>query len=207
MDLTDIIAKADQSEFGRRFLERFLERGLGSLGKRDVDILVLHLLEVHAGLDLKSNHELSIALRLTEARIRALRYEARLKYPADEQRFVERQLLYVLAKAQFEVEAQRIVFVVEDSFLRNALQAHLKRRGAFADNSFNSELVKVSVDSLAPVLEDFYGQALAGEFLVEMKGAVNKAKFAAARRAFVLAAAKALGTGVVTAVKAVLGSP
>ena len=110
MDIADIIAKTDHSKFGRQFLERFLERGLGTLGKREIDTLVLHLLEEHAGLELKSNHELSIALRLTEARIRGLRYEAKLKYPSDERKFIERRLLYVLAIAQYEVDAQRIVF-------------------------------------------------------------------------------------------------
>ena len=206
MDVSEIIGKTDHAQFGRRFLESFLERGLGTMGKREIDVLVMHLLEEHAALDLRSNHDLSMAFRLTEARVRGLRYEAKLKYPPTEKKYVERRLLYVLAKAQYEADAQKIVFVVEDSYLRNALQAHLKSKGAFADNSFNSELVKVGVEQLAPVLEGFYTKKLAAEFVKEMKGAIKKEKFLEVRKAFVLGAARGLGAATVTAVKGLLGS-
>jgi hypothetical protein len=205
VNTSEIIKQTDHSAFGREFLRMYLDRGLGSMSKRDIDILVLHLLEEHAALDMKSNHELSIAFRLTASRVRGLRYESKLRYPSEEKKFLERQLLFVLAKAQYEVDGKRVVFIVEDSFIRIALQAHLKQIGAFADTSFNTELVKVTIDQLSPVLEGFYGKNLARQFTKDMKKAVNKEEFAEVRKAFVLGAVEVLGGVVPVAIKAALG--
>jgi hypothetical protein len=206
MDISDITNAVDHSEFGKEFLEIYLERGIGSLSKRDIDVLVLKLLEKHANLELTSNHELSLALRLTETRVRSLRYEANLKYPPSDQNFLKRRLLFILAKAEYEADAHRIVFVVEDSFIRKSLQAHLKKKGGFADSSFNSELVRVSPSQLAPVLQSLFGKPIANDFCKAMDAKIEKDKFANARNNFVLGAAKALGGGAVQVVKGLLGT-
>jgi hypothetical protein len=115
-------------EFVQEFLEEYLSNGIGAKNKREIDILVMNLLMKHAGLADKSNHEISILLQAPESKIKRLRYEARLKYPpaAD---YVKKEFLYVLARSQFDYSRGRIVFAIEDDFLRHAIQGQLKLKG------------------------------------------------------------------------------
>jgi hypothetical protein len=158
--------------FTEDFLDIYLSNGLGSAPKREIDILVMNLLMKYADLSRESNHYLSILLQLPESRVKRLRYEARLKYPPDTE-YIQREFLFVLANAQFEglnrdeidIENVQIIFVMEDNYLRYAIQGRLKEKGMFADTSFNSEIIKIKCGSLVNVIEEFYDKKTAEEFL------------------------------------------
>jgi len=47
----------DCEGFGREFLDVYLSRGMGTLSKREIDILVMHLLSKHAGIASVGNPE------------------------------------------------------------------------------------------------------------------------------------------------------
>jgi hypothetical protein len=199
----------DYEAFARDFIEEYLSRGLGALGKRDIDILVMHLLERHADIRMKGNQELSIALQTDVSTIKSLRYKAKLRYPPTDPAFVAADFLYVLARAQFEAEKGRLVFIIEDAFIRNVIQGQLKKQGALYDSSFNSELFKVRVEHLQPTLVQFYGPLIANKFLKEMNQIVKndeKVKFPEVKRAFILGAAKGLGSAVVSIATNILTS-
>ena len=121
--------------------------------------------------------------------------------------FVARDFLYVLALAQFEAEKGRLVFIIEDSFIRNVIQGRLKSQGALFDSSFNSEIFKVRVEHLKPILIEYYGASIADPFVKDMNKIVakeGKLKFSEIKNAFVLGAANGLGASVVTLVKGLL---
>ncbi|MBN2045341.1 MAG: hypothetical protein JW757_10005 [Anaerolineales bacterium] len=166
----------DKHAFADKFLERYFENGLGSMTKREVDILVISLLMEHGTieqngateeLNLLGNNDLSILFQLSETRVKGLRYEAMLKYPPDEN-YVPREFMYLLAKSQFEFEksggAGKICFVMEDKYLRQAIQGLLKKEGMFADTTFNSEIVRISPSFLIEVIRMLLGQEAADEF-------------------------------------------
>lgn len=153
----------DAKGFAEDFLGEYLANGMGARTKRDIDILVMHLFTKHAGITEKSNHELSILLQAPESKIKGLLYEARLKYPP-EQDYVEKEFLYTLSKSQFDFQKGVITFVMEDNFLRHAIQGKLKAKGMFADSSFNSELVKINRSSLEEIIRELYGKEIAGNF-------------------------------------------
>ncbi len=203
--------KIDYKDFGKEFLQAYLARGMGSLSKRELDTLVMHLMEKFGDLEFKSNHELSIQLRLSESRVKGLRYEGRLKYPPDEDRFVERRFLYALTRAQFDADQGWIIFSLEDSYLRHAIRGQLKQSGALTDTSFNTELVKVRLEHLEPILISFFGAEISKSFAQDMKKALakdSKITFAAIRKKFVLGAASGLGGTTVKMVKSLLyGDP
>ena len=159
----DIRSIKDTKGFTNDFLEEYLSDGLGAKNKREIDILVTNLLMKYGDLAAKSNQELSILLHATESRVKSLRYEARLKYPPDAD-YVKREFLYILTKSQFDFEKGKIVFVIEDAFLRHAIQGHLKSKGMFADSSFNNELVKIDKSSLESVIRELYGREIADDF-------------------------------------------
>jgi len=166
------LAIKDHEKFVKGFLEEYLADGMGVMSKREVDILVMNLLMKYGGLANKRNHELSLLLQTPESRIKSLRYEARLKYPPDKD-YIKVEFLCLLARSQFELDKKdeddinkmKIMFVLEDDYLRHAIQGYLKERGMFADTSFNSEIVKIECGSLVTVIGELYGSKVAGEFL------------------------------------------
>ena len=159
----DIKSIKDTKGFVKEFLDEYLSDGLGAKNKREIDILIMNLLMKYGDLTAKSNQELSILLQATESKIKSLRYEARLKYPPDAD-YVKREFLYILTKSQFDFDRGKIVFVIEDEFLRHAIQGKLKSKGMFADSSFNTELVKIDKSSLEAVIRELYGKEIADDF-------------------------------------------
>lgn len=159
----DIGAIRKTNEFVKDFLDEYLADGIGAKTKREIDILVMNLLMNYAGLADKSNQELSILLQAPISKIKSLRYEARLKYPPDPN-YVKREFLYTLTKSQFDVDKEKITFVVEDEYIRQAIQGQLKAKGRFADTSFNTELVKIDRRSLESVIGELYGEEIAEDF-------------------------------------------
>jgi len=125
-----------ESSFAREFLNHYLKNGMGSMSKSDIDALVMHLLDIHAGeqgrpLGAYPNQVASERLRVPLSKIKRLRYEAGLKYggrPEDEAR---RRFALQLAKAGLEFDkagehVTRIVFVVEDILAKNWIQGQIK---------------------------------------------------------------------------------
>lgn len=153
----------DTKGFVGDFLDEYLSDGLGAKSKGAIDILVMNLLMKYGDLAAKSNQELSILLQATESKIKGLRYEARLKYPPDDD-YVKREFLYILYKSQFDFTSEKIMFAIEDVYLRYAIQGRLKAKGMFADTSFNTEIVKIDSESLKSVIEELYGKKIASDF-------------------------------------------
>lgn len=146
-------------------------------------------------------------MQTTESRVKGLRYEANLKYPPVEEKYIEWRILYALARSQFEAEKQTIKFIIEDTYVRYALQARLKYSGAIPDNSFNREIIKVNFRHLADLLEELYGKEIAKSFMKDFKELIkkdSKVTFSEIRKNFVMGAAKGLGGIVVKTVKTIL---
>jgi len=153
----------DTKSFVSEFLQEYLSDGIGAKNKREIDILIMNLLMKYADLARKSNQDLSILLQAPESKIKGLRYEARLKYPPDAD-YIKREFLYILHRAQFDVTREKIVFVIEDEFIRHAIQGRLKAKGMFADTSFNTEIVRIDKNSLETVIRELYGEKTAENF-------------------------------------------
>jgi hypothetical protein len=159
----DALSVKDTKSFVNEFLQEYLSNGMGAKAKREIDILVMNLLMNYANLSGRSNQELSILLQAPESKIKGLRYEARLKYPPDAD-YIKREFLYILYHAQFDITKGKIVFIMEDDYLRHAIQGQLKSKGMFADTSFNTEIVRIDKNSLETVIGELYGGETAEEF-------------------------------------------
>jgi hypothetical protein len=195
----------DRDGFLDEFLRRYFERGLGSLSKRDTDLLMMHLIDKYSNLADQSNALTSFELQIPESRVRSLRYESKLKHPPEEKAYIERRLLWCLAKAQWEAEKDRVIFAVEDSYIRFYLQGKLKEKGAFADNSFNTEIVKIKPDQLAALIEDIYGSDMAKAYRTNFRKLTPKEKgdpsmFREIMKALVVDGAKKLAEAIPPAV-------
>jgi hypothetical protein len=145
------------------FLNESLGRGLGSLTKKDAEILALHLFLSHTDAALKPLHELSLLLRIPEMRLANHIYEMRLKYPSDNQKYVRDVLSALFARVKFrsymEKNVQIVEISVEDKFVRQRILADLRDIGKFGDGSFNKELLKIEIDALVTVFARYLDAA------------------------------------------------
>jgi len=151
------ISLSKNSIFIDKFLGEYLNRGFGSMSKRDIDVLVMYLLMDLTDLNDESNFNLSIKLKLTETKIKNLKYEANLKYSKSLEDKIKNEFLELLGKAKLQVIGKEtwISIVVEDTFLRSAIKAKVKENGSFTDSSFNSEIVKIGTDDFAYLMDVF----------------------------------------------------
>jgi len=145
--------------FKEEFLKHYLSVGIGALGKKDIDALVMHLLDKY-GLDTPlhkyPNQEVSALLRAPAAKIKQLRYEAGLKYGGRVEDQAKARLLMALSQAVLEIESKKICLIIEDALAKNWLQGQLKNNGLIFDYSFNTEIIKVDPKGLFSVLGQFF---------------------------------------------------
>lgn len=152
------------SKFEEVFFENYLKFGLGSMPKSDVDALVMYIVDEYGYLasePLKhlSNQAVSERLKTPITKIKKLRYDAALKFGGDVEKNAKLKLLVSLSKATFDLDDEKICLIIEDSLAKNWLQGQLKNHQHYFDNSFNSEIIKISALGLIDVLEKvFQGQ-------------------------------------------------
>ncbi len=131
-------------KFANEFFQEYMLGGFGSKNKTDIEILVFNLLKKYSSLkDKTSQQDLSLALRIPLSKVSRLCYEANLRY-SNELSFTE-SIKPILLEAHFNVENNRVRFAVEDKYLRLQLHAKMKEIHGFADSSFNSEVVSISI--------------------------------------------------------------
>ncbi len=159
-----------------RVIDEYVQRGFGSMTKNDFEVWIFNYL-LQSRLYGKSNFDISVELRIPEPKVKRLRYEASLKYgnPSDTAQYDE-AFKRLLEKVKLKKGSNNIVqFAVEDLQLRKYLDAILKRKGRFADTSFNTEVVSVTLDDLAILLDATCTQEEKKEL---MKAAKVKGPFA-----------------------------
>ena len=146
-----------KNEFVDKFMEKYLNNGFGSMSKRDIDVLVMYLLIKYTKLKHENNFDLSMKLKLTESKVKNLKYEANLKYSKKLEEGIKEDFLFLLNNAKLQVIGKEtwISIVVEDIFLRNAIKAEVKKNGSFTDSSFNSEIVKISTYDFSYLMYKF----------------------------------------------------
>ena len=209
------MASNDASDpFKAQFLKYYLQSGFGILSKKNVDSLVMYLLDEYGmangkPLREKSNQEISVMLKIPATHVKTLRYEAALKFggmDSDKSKF---KLLEILAKSHFEMDKDRVVFVMEDSFIRNWVQGLLKEKGIVFDTSFNRELVKVNTNNFCELLSQLYER----EAVKKLRKGMEKARdqqtavsFPELKKEFLKGAANGIGNGITqTAITLLLG--
>jgi hypothetical protein len=131
--------------FGESLLESLRRVPFGSLPKTELDLALFRAL-IDAGIIRPGMpvFELARRLEITPSRVRGLLYRYRLEtQDADES--LAGEITAALTRTRFELSADRIVFGIEDPYLRDSLAALLKEQGVFADSSFNPETVTLSL--------------------------------------------------------------
>lgn len=131
--------------------ESFLEyctQHFGRLNKKDYELAVFHLLLQNELKDC-SDFAISRKLKITEAKVKQLRYEVNLVIQKDDSVYRE-ELMQLMSTASYKFAdgGKKIQFCVNDKMLRLFLNDQLNQIGSFADSSFNSNIVSVTAKDL-----------------------------------------------------------
>lgn len=101
--------------------------------------------------------EMARRLEITPSRVRTLLYRYRLESQDDDANVLD-AITAALGKTRFDLTADRIVFGIEDPYLRDSLAALLKEHGVFADSSFNPETVSLSLTAFVDFASSRFGE-------------------------------------------------
>ena len=164
----------DYENFGKDFLEAYFSRGFGSVTKSETEILLFHLLKKYGALNGNSN-SISRILKIPETKVRNLAYEATLKHDTYSEDYIKNAIVKILSSSILQGGNKKVLFSVEDRFIRTQIRAILKEGGHFADSSFNSEIISVHIDSFAYLLDSVITDSKKKKLLKnEGKKAINE---------------------------------
>ena len=132
-------------------IEDYIENRFGSLLKNDFEVMFFQYMLLNK-LEGKDNYTISEELRIPEAKIKRLRYEASLKYKGiiDDKSDYDK-LKEALVRVKFRKDNNRLQFVIEDISVRKFLDHLLKEEGRFTDTSFNKEIVTIEFPDLLTI--------------------------------------------------------
>lgn len=142
-------------QFTESLLKEYLASGLGRMQKRDIDVLILHLLIQDEQYTFpRDMFKAARELKLTEARLRNLYQDSQLRYRQLDERQAKATLVEIVQKGAFEVKSDRLIFIVRDPMLGLFFEEWVADVDGFTDSSFNSKLVSVSHTVFLKVLEN-----------------------------------------------------
>ena len=145
----------NKEEFFDRFVEEYFRKGLGTLNKKDIDILILKLIldqigEVHdQELDV---FQLSRKLKISITKLRALIKEVQIRYGQIDEEIVKRRLIYLFSRKRWIIEGRYIQLSIIDPMLRDYLSEMIFNLNSFADYSFNPEILKIEIEVFITIL-------------------------------------------------------
>ena len=137
------------------FIQQYLNRGWGCMNKNDFEVYIFNQIITDPNYAGKNDYELSIELAIPQTKVKRLRYESNLKYGRNNAEVYNQQFREVLmnAKPQAINNGKAVKFCMEDKGLYLYIDNLLKKDGRFGDRSFNSELMVISMEDLAYLLE------------------------------------------------------
>jgi hypothetical protein len=171
----------------RAFLTKFLENGFGALPKRELEIYLLYLL-LQDGQFKNANqeldyHEMSLALRMSETKVRNLIYEVELKYaPLAE---FDSALIQLIEQNRFEVtpDKTQIRFSVQSPLLKQAFEYEVRQLGGISDGSFAKHIVTIKQATFAKLLDRLFGEKVDSEILAGVEAELSESATPAEQRA------------------------
>ena len=125
------------------------------MNKNDFEVYIFNEIITDPKYAGKNDYDLSIALAIPQPKVKRMRYEANLKYSRKNDEAYNQQFreLLIKAKPQAVNNGKAVKFCMEDKGLYLYIDNLLKQDGRVGDRSFNSELMVISTEDLAYLLE------------------------------------------------------
>ena len=140
--------------FAEEFLRRYTEVGFGALSKREVDLLLIELLQTHIpDFKEKTNFDTAVQLRTTSKKIRLLRDEVSFRNANDQYRndksyqYLKNKLRQEMMRANpHQGDHDMVKIQIDDALLREYIEKLVRSQFEIVEKSFNSSILQLSTD-------------------------------------------------------------
>ncbi|TDQ15188.1 hypothetical protein DFQ04_3074 [Algoriphagus boseongensis] len=142
-----MIDKNKKIDFFDDFTLEYFSRGFSNMPKRDLDVLIFHLLEKHGAFKGMSNYDIARFLRTTPTKVKSAKYESVLRFDYkdfEKGDYLKSALREYFKKPLLHFDNNYLYMQIENPVLMDALKGKLKEGGLFFDGSFNSEVIKMT---------------------------------------------------------------
>lgn len=151
----------NKSQFTDDLITRLLENRFDFLSEKELKIYILYFL-LEDGQFANSDdeidfHEISLALKISETKVRNLIYEVELKYRGNHN-FIE-QLINIIEKGKFEVIGAKVKFAVHNSLVKQYFEYEIRKLNGVSDGSFSKHIVTISLETFENLLLKLYGNS------------------------------------------------
>jgi hypothetical protein len=149
-----VTKQAAASKFASSFVDGYLSPAFGAKSKSEIDLLVFGCLIEAGVIDPNTPiYDIARALNITPARTRSLILNWQLR-AASHQADLRPAIANAVKRTHFSKDGTMLAFGIENPLLREDIIARLKRKGVFADTSFQKELVRMPVEAFVEFLDD-----------------------------------------------------
>lgn len=141
-------------ELGKAIAQLVQERGLGTLSKKDYELLAFHHLSSSAAMRSDWNYALANKLRVTESRIKSMRLEASIRHrPANHKAvlgIIAQRVIDAMTAADFSGDIVSIT--LENPVERREFEYAVKLAKHTVDYGINREILRISALALFEVI-------------------------------------------------------
>jgi hypothetical protein len=164
-----MITIKNKDNFTDLFLLKFLENGFGATPKRELEIYILHLLLQDSQFDnngVIDYHQISLALKITETKVRNLIYEVELKY-GNNLDFVN-SLIEIIENGKYDVDEGKIKFSVQNPLVKQAFEFEIRQLNGVSDGSFAKHIVTIKKVTFEKLLLRLYGDSTRANAIIDL---------------------------------------
>lgn len=136
-------------------IKRYIEKGFGSMTKNDFEVWIFGRIIEMPEYKGKNNYELSVALHITETKIKRLKYESALRATKPDTDY-KQEVLNLLEHVELRSNDRKIVFQTEDTIIKSYISSLLKKHGRMLDSSYNSELIVLKLEDYQFLAKEVY---------------------------------------------------
>ena len=149
------------------FICNYLARGFGKMSKSEIEAEIFHRMMELSCYAMLSDFELSMTMKVSEAKIKNLKYNDALMYK--EKKDIETSLRESLLKATFRFDGKRIVFSLPNRIEQQMLKEKLATYNRVYDTSFVSDNVVLYLADLIFIINIIYKRNEKTELLAKLK--------------------------------------
>lgn len=158
----------NKPKFTDKFITRLLENGFDFLYEKELKVYILYLL-LEDGQFMNDDgdidfHEVSLALKISETKVRNLIYEVELKY-RNNHNFIE-QLILIIEKGKYEATEGKVKFAVHNPLVKQYFEYEIRKLDGVSDGSFAKHIVTISKDTFEKLLLNLYGESTKADEII-----------------------------------------
>lgn len=151
----------DKDKFATQLIKKLFENGFDYMKEKELKAYILYLL-LEDGQFVNSNgdidyHDISIALKISETKVRNLIYDVELKYRNNHN--FKQHLISIIEKGKYEVCDGKIKFAVHNPLVKQYFEYEVRQLNGVSDGSFAKHIVAISDKTFEKLLLKLYGDS------------------------------------------------